>query len=190
MAKDPPKLVPLQDLMVRARFHETGAFGALYYRSLPMPTPGPDGPAVVYFFGPAERVAATDDVPAHVRLGTPTHVATLDADTGRFRELRVAAPAEVGVAEGAPPWLGTLPVEPVIPPEEFAARRVRLLALCDALAPHHAVRDEAVPWAVREQAVELLANFDAALEPPLTDCYRAAAAPFLQWAARVAAEAR
>lgn len=183
MAKPPPSLVPAVDLFARLRFHETGTFGSLYYRAWPVPAPAPQGVAVVYFYGPAEHVAATEAEPARVRLGVPTHVASADAETGLFEELRAVTRAEVGLDDSAPAWLGELRAEPDEPPEVVAARHTRLLELYDCLMPLYAGSVPAVPAEDRARAAELVLLAPRVFEPPLMPCYRHVGGAFFAWAA-------
>lgn len=188
MPKSPPPLNPLDEMRTRAAFHLVGAFGHPAYVSLPLPQPGPEGPAVVFFFGTGSFVYDDEGRPSRLRLGAPTHVARFDADGGAFDELRVASPAELGLPADPPEFLGEVPYrspDPYLPLEPAAAR---FLALCDLLAPSYA-SGARVSWETAERAAEMLALFDEALEAPLLPCYRAVGAHFLAWASRASAGA-
>jgi hypothetical protein len=182
MPRTLPTLAPTRDLFHRARFHNTGTFGALYYRSWPVPIPGPEGLALGYFYGPAERIEPTDGDAARVRLGAPTHLATVDAESGAFLELRAVSPQEAGLPGDGSVWLGEVPEAPADPPDVVAARRGRLFELYDHLMPFFAFSLPALTPANRALAGELVALFPQIVEAPLLGCYRSFGATFFTWA--------
>jgi hypothetical protein len=174
MAPALPRLVPMVELVRRAAVYPCGILGASTYQSYPLPVAGAARLQVAFLFGEAAVV----EPGSPLQLGVPQYVGLLDAESGRFMELRGLSPEEGGGPDGPSGWLGPGRTRQERAEPEYLSQELRVLQALDELAPAFAAGGLEPPEAARNEFASL---FPRVSEAPLRPYYAALGARFFAW---------
>jgi hypothetical protein len=181
MGAKPPELKSVVQLVKKARLYPCGALLALMHQSFPVPVPGPTGLQVAFFYGRGEVIAPREGL----KLFPPTYVAFLEAETGRFVELRAVAAGEFGLPADDT-VIGKYLSQGERLAAEFLTKEVKLYQAYDVLLPAFAAGSPVPASDVRKVAGEFNVLFPQVTEAPLQPCYQALGKAFFAWVNRVA----
>jgi len=173
---EPGSVLTAEALIQAARAQPAKMFPLETFQSYPIPVRERGTLLVLFLYGPQQaRPMKTD-------LTVPTHVARIDARTGRLMSIRRFEPAAFGLemVPGSP--LGTDTLPPGISTQEYRAQRERLLQAYDVLLPTFA-GTRGMSSEVRPAAGEFLALFPLVAEGPMLPVYRGVASDFFEWMA-------
>lgn len=157
---------------------QTYAVGTLQrgsYLSLPMPCRSEGGPSFRFLLGRGE----VQDPDTGYVVWPPAYVATVDARTARFIELRAVGPNDFGqrTSAGGPIGPGVAPALKLEPP--YVEQLAVWYQAVDLLIPHFlgpAVSDEP-----REAITAFLDGFERLAEPALRPYYEHIGSHFFDW---------
>lgn len=177
MSSSRPRIVPMVNLVRKAGVYPGGLFEAGTYQSYPIPVPGPERLRVAFLFGESAVVGPS----AGLQLGVPRYVGLLDAESGKFVELRGLTEEELGAVSVRDGWIGRGRSLDEQRSPEYLGQKLRLLQALDALLPGFAV-GEPEPGRYAPEAVEEFASlFRRISEEPLHPYYRVVGARFFAW---------
>jgi hypothetical protein len=149
------------------------------HESLPVPVLQKGKLKIAAMFGRGEIVESK----AGLQLWPPSHVAWVDARSGRFELLRAVTPGDFGRSDDPDRPLGAdlPPVERQT--AEFQTALALFLQAFDAGLPHVAERPGQLSAAARLAARELGERFARVAEAPLRPYYEALSPQFFAWLA-------
>ena len=177
MSKQLPQLKSIVTLIETAALYPAGALREENYQSYPVPTRGPDGLRVAFLY----CIAAIEEPRQGLRISAPKYVAFLQPETGMFEELRVASPADFGLAAVEDRWLGTYLTLAERQAPEFLTKLARLYQDYDLLMAAFAASLPAVPPETRKAAAEFSSLFPAVVEKALLPYYQVLGKHFFAW---------
>lgn len=149
------------------------------HESLPVPVVQQGGLKIAAMFGRGEIV----DPQAGLQLWPPSHVAWVDARSGRFELLRAVAPGDFGRSDDRERPLGAVPPPAHRATAEFQTALALFLQAFDAALPHLAERAGPLSAPARAAATELADRFAQVAEAPLRPYYEALSPRFFAWLA-------
>jgi hypothetical protein len=183
VAKSLPKLKEVVRLIKVGSLHAKGALPAENYQTYPIPVPGPCGLQVAFLYAVAEVVVAPR---RSLAVRSPRYIGFVDAEAGRFEELRVFHAAEVGLGHLEEQLLGLCPGEDEWEAPEVLEREARLYRGYDALLGPFAAGLDPLPVEVKRAAADFAAVFMSLAEAPLMPFYDAVGRTFFRWIERAA----
>lgn len=180
MAWAPPKLKSIEDVIQEARVHAF-ALPDETRQSFPIPVRGDKGLRVAFLYCPAKVVAFEG-----VSLMPPHYVTHVNAQTGKFEEMKEVSPGDFGQKHPPDQFMGKFQMPKGMTSEGYVAQQKRLYKLYDLLMPPFAADQKSGSEELKKSAKEFLELFQRLSEPPLQPYYQAAGKDFFSWLEKVA----
>ncbi|MFQ5570020.1 MAG: hypothetical protein ACE5G0_10120 [Rhodothermales bacterium] len=169
-------LKPVRTLIKIAQKSPGRALPNETHQSFPMPVPGPTGLRVLFMYCTSVTAPGVG-----LQLLPPSYVAFLDAETGKFEEMRAITPQTFGQKDDPSAFIGRYEVPVSLMPEEFVAQREQLYQEYDLLMPLFAEGQTRVSPETRHLADEFRQRFLLVTETPLEPYYSEAGEEFFRW---------
>jgi len=179
MAKEFPRLAPMERILRTADAQVAGPLSAYPWRCWPIPTRGFDSLHVQFLYSTTKTEGDTNPV----WIGAPAYLVSIDAETAKVVALRPFEPLALGLPSVA--WLG--PDRPLaqLQHPDFLSQTKALAAEYDAVLPALAMGTQPVPESAALAAGRLAARFRYLAEPPLMPYYQKLGGWFFGWIAEV-----
>jgi hypothetical protein len=178
-----PELKSVAKLIEFARRYSGAVMPPMSHQSLPIPSPGMKGLRVAFLYCTATIIKPKEGL----QMQTPAYVACLDAETGKFEEIKAIVPAEYGQKHQAGEVIGSCltPPERLLP--EYLTKQVKLFEAYDALLPPFAAGMAQVGAEVKKAAADFQTLFGQISEGPLAPYYQGVGKQFFDWLKKAAA---
>lgn len=173
------KMMEIKKLIEQARFHPAAAMPTETHQSYPIPLKFGDRLRVAFLYCPS-RVSPQFGL----QLVAPNYIATLDVESGKFEEMRAAAPNDFGQPHKEAELIGKYPMPEGMNPEQFIAAQAELYRAYDILLPMFA-GNAVVPADVKDTARRFKSLFSQIAEPPLLPYYQSVGKEFFAWVERL-----
>jgi hypothetical protein len=170
-------LLKVSKIVEFATIYPAAVMEDLAHQSLPVPVFTPKGFCMAFIYCHAELASDGQGM----QLWPPDHQALMNAETGRFEELRTVASTTYDQSHAMTKPMGACPGEPQREQDEYLNKLVALYQAYDAILPSFAASPYAMPAAARPAAREFERLFADVAEKPLLPYYRAVGHEFFRW---------
>jgi hypothetical protein len=160
-----------------ATIYPAAVMDDLAHQSLPMPVFSPKGFCMAFLYCHAELMSDGQGM----QLWPPDHQALINAETGRFEELKTVTSNTYDQSHAMNKPMGKCLDESQREQDEFLNKLVALYQAYDAILPWFAAGQYAAPLAARPAAKEFERHFAEVAEKPLLPYYRALGQEFFRW---------
>jgi hypothetical protein len=155
-------------------------------QSYPIPLRQGRAQMAAFLYAPQGRANPVEGL----HLLAPTHLAFLNAETGRFESIRQVTPTDFGQAHTPGQDIGAHRMPTGLVVETFYSAQHQLFAAYDLVWPAFAAGQSNYSPAVRVAAAEFRRLFTWLAEAPLMPYYHAVGREFFTWVTRIPTDAR
>jgi hypothetical protein len=181
MPQPAPKLLPVAKLVEFARTGPARTQSLYSRQSYPIPVRQEGGLRVAFLYCPHGRL----DPAEGPHLLAPSHLAFLQAETGKFESIRQVTPADFGQPHQPGEDIGIHRMPAGLNVDTFYAEEDRLSRAYDVLLPAFAAGVTDYPPEVRKAAAEFRRLFPWLAEACLMPYYHTVGKEFFAWVNRI-----